>query len=127
MLRDGNILELPSQRLSVVEACSGIRSLLSLSFLSLVYACFFDRKVWMRWVLLLGTIPIAIVANAARVTATGLISEYRAELARGIFHTMEGWVTFVVDLVLLVLLHQFVTRAYNAIRAGKEAAPDAQA
>lgn len=127
VLRDGNILELPSQRLSVVEACSGIRSLLSLSFLSLVYACFFDRKVWMRWVLLLGTIPIAIVANAARVTATGLISEYRAELARGIFHTMEGWVTFVVDLVLLVLLHQFVTRAYNAIRAGKEAAPDAQA
>src|ERR1044071_9462300 len=57
VLRDGNILELASQKLSVAEACSGIRSLLSLSFLSLVYAYFFDRKVWMRWVLLFATIP----------------------------------------------------------------------
>ncbi|HRS75357.1 MAG TPA: exosortase/archaeosortase family protein, partial [Anaerolineaceae bacterium] len=47
VLREGNILELASQRLNVVEACSGIRSLLSLSFLSLVYAYFFDGKVWM--------------------------------------------------------------------------------
>ena len=52
VLRDGNILELASQKLSVAEACSGIRSLLSLSFFSLIYAYFFDRKVWMRWVLL---------------------------------------------------------------------------
>ena len=54
------MLELASQKLSVVEACSGIRSLLSLTFLSLVFGYFFDSKVWMRWVLLLGTIPIAM-------------------------------------------------------------------
>ncbi len=52
VLRDGNVLELASQKLTVVEACSGIRSLLSLLFLSLVYSYFFDRKVWMRWALL---------------------------------------------------------------------------
>jgi len=66
VIRDGNILELASQKLSVAEACSGIRSLLSLSFLSQVYAYFFDRKVWMRWVLLIATVPIAIIANSAR-------------------------------------------------------------
>ena len=71
VLRDGNILELPHERLSVVEACSGIRSLLSLSFLSLVYAYFFDQRVAMRWVLLAATVPIAIAANAARVTLMG--------------------------------------------------------
>ena len=61
VLREGNILELASQRLSVAEACSGIRSLLSLSFLSLVYGYFYDQRPWMRVVLLIGTVPIAIV------------------------------------------------------------------
>ncbi len=70
VLREGNVLELAEQKLSVVEACSGIRSLLSLTFLSLVYGYFFERKVWMRVVLFLSTIPIAIVANASRVTLT---------------------------------------------------------
>ena len=45
VLRDGNVLELPSQKLNVVEACSGIRSLLSLTFLSLVYGYFFENKI----------------------------------------------------------------------------------
>jgi exosortase len=124
VLRDGNVLELANgQRLSVVEACSGIRSLLSLSFLSLIYAYFFDRKVWMRGVLLLATIPIAIAANASRVTLTGLISEYRPDLAQGFFHTLEGWVLFIVALVLLVVFHQFVNRIYVAIHGADPEAP----
>jgi exosortase len=110
VLRDGNILELPHQRLSVVEACSGIRSLLSLSFLSLIYAYFFDRRVGMRWVLLAATVPIAIAANAARVTLMGILSEYRADLAYGPFHLLEGWVLFVVALGLLITVHQLLRR-----------------
>jgi exosortase len=126
VLRDGNVLELANgQRLSVVEACSGIRSLLSLSFLSLIYAYFFDHKVWMRWVLLAATIPIAIAANATRVTLTGLISEYRPDLAQGFFHTLEGWVLFIVALVLLVTLHQFINRIYATVHHGKPEAPGA--
>ena len=112
VLRDGNVLELASQRLSVVEACSGIRSLLSLSFLSLVYGYLFDKKAWMRWALLAGTIPIAIAANASRVTLTGLISEYRVDMAQGFFHTVEGFVLFIVSLMLLVGLHQLINRIY---------------
>jgi exosortase len=116
VLRDGNILELASQKLSVAEACSGIRSLLSLSFLSLVYAYFFDRKVWMRWVLLIATIPIAIVANSARVTLTGVFSEIDPSLAEGFFHEAEGWVIFVVALVFLVAVHQLISFVYRRLR-----------
>lgn len=113
VLRDGNVLELASQHLSVAEACSGIRSLLSLSFLSLVYAYFFDKKVWMRWALLIGTIPIAILANAGRVTVTGILSEISPDLAHGFFHSLEGWIIFLIALVMLVLLHVVINRVYN--------------
>ena len=116
VLRDGNILELPSQRLSVAEACSGIRSLLSLSFLSLVYAYFFDRKVWMRWVLLIATVPIAIIANSARVTLTGVFSEIDPSLAEGFFHEAEGWVIFIVALAMLVIVHQLLSWIYRRLR-----------
>lgn len=112
-LREGNVLHLPSQTLQVVEACSGIRSLLSLSFLSLVYAYFFDKKPWMRAVLLVATVPIAIVANSFRVTMTGVLSEYKKELAEGFFHAAEGWVVFLIALLILVVVHQLLDRAWG--------------
>jgi exosortase len=111
VLRDGNVLELASQKLSVVEACSGIRSLLSLSFLSLVYGYFFEenRRV-IRVLLFLSTVPIAIAANSFRVSLTGVISEYNPELAQGFFHSLEGWVIFVFALGLLVIFHRLIAR-----------------
>jgi exosortase len=114
VLREGNILELANQRLSVVEACSGIRSLLTLTFLSLVYAYFFDRKVWMRAALLAATVPIAISANAFRVTVTGVLTEYKPDLAAGAFHMAEGWVIFMLALLLLMLTHTLINRIYGA-------------
>lgn len=112
VLREGNVLELAQQKLSVVEACSGIRSLLSLTFLSLVYGYFFERKMWMRIVLFFATIPIAIVANASRVTLTGVLTEYKPELAEGFFHTASGWVIFMVALAILIVLHQILNWGY---------------
>ena len=108
VLREGNVLELPSQSLSVVEACSGIRSLLSLTFLSLVYGYLFERRIWVRALLVAATMPIAIGANASRVTITGLLSEYRPELAEGFFHLAEGWGIFMVALAALLAVHQLV-------------------
>jgi len=125
VLRDGNILELPSQSLSVVEACSGIRSLLSLSFLSLVYAYFFDAKVWMRWVLLILTVPIAILANAARVTLTGLIGEYKMEWSHGIYHSISGWIVFMLALAMLVAVHRVINAFYEARHAPPPAVEEA--
>jgi exosortase len=121
VLRDGNVLELASQKLNVVEACSGIRSLLSLTFLSLVYAYFFDKKVWMRWALLLGTIPIAILANAGRVTITGLLSEVNPELAQGAPHEVEGWIIFLIAFAMLFLLHVFINRVIHWSAVAKAA------
>ncbi len=108
VLRDGNILELPSQRLSVVEACSGIRSLLSLTFLSLVYGYLFDKRPWMKWALLVVTVPIAIAVNALRVTITGILSEIDPQLAEGFFHTAEGWIVFMMALAFLVIAHRLI-------------------
>jgi len=113
VLREGNVLVLASQTLSVAEACSGIRSLLSLSFLALVYAYFFDGKVWMRYALFLGVLPIAIIANAGRVTITGILSEHDTELARGVFHEMEGFVIFAIAFAMIFVLHLLINWIYR--------------
>ena len=117
VLREGNVLELPNQKLSVVEACSGIRSLLSLTFLSLVYGYFFEKKNWVRIVLFCSTIPIAIVANASRVTITGIMTQIKAELAEGFFHEAQGWVIFMVALAILIVWHQLLIRGANFVEA----------
>jgi exosortase len=117
VLREGNVLELAGQKLSVVEACSGIRSLLTLSFLSLVYGYFFETKTWLRVVLFVATVPIAIIANASRVTVTGIIADSRPELAHGLFHTAEGFMIWIVSLTILVIFHQMVNRIDKVLHA----------
>jgi exosortase len=109
VLRAGNTLQLPSQTLDIAEACSGIRSLLSLGFLSLVYAYFTDKRIWMRWALLLATVPIAIGANGIRVAVTGLLSEINTKLAQGAYHEGEGYIVFVVALVALIVTHKILS------------------
>jgi exosortase len=118
--REGNILELPNQRLSVVEACSGIRSLLSLTFLALVYGYFFEVKTWIRVVLFLSTVPIAIVANSSRVTITGILTQVKPEAAEGFFHEAQGWVIFMVALGIMVLFHQLMARGSNYLEARRK-------
>ena len=109
VIRTGNILELPHQTLNVVEACSGIRSLISLAFLSLVYAYFADKRIWMRWVLLVATVPIAIGANAIRVAITGVLTQVNTSFAQGIYHEVEGYLVFIVALLSLFLVHRLVS------------------
>jgi exosortase len=116
VVREGNVLYLPQQTLNVVEACSGIRSLLTLTFLSLVYGYFFEKRTWLRAVLFFSTIPIAILANAGRVAFTGVISQFKPELAEGWFHEAQGWVIFMIGLVILIALHQLIVRSINVGR-----------
>jgi len=113
VLRDGNILEFANLKLSIIEACSGIRSLLSLSFFSMVYAFFCDNRNWMRWVLLMTTVPIAIIANAGRVVLTGLFGRYSPELAEGVLHGLSGWVIFVLALAIFMLNHKLLNKVWK--------------
>jgi exosortase len=115
----GNVLELADMKLNVVEACSGIRSLLSLTFLSLVYGYFFERNGWIRMLLFLSSIPIAIVANAGRVTMTGVLANYSPALAEGFVHEAEGWVIFMIALCILVVFHQILSRGWTFVERRK--------
>jgi exosortase len=117
--REGNVLILPSMTLNVVEACSGIRSLLSLTFLSLVYGYFFETNRKIRALLFLSTIPIAILANAGRVTITGILAEVNSKLAEGLVHEAEGWLIFMVALVIMVGVHQALRRGWAFIQRSR--------
>ncbi len=121
IIREGNVLELASQKLNVVEACSGIRSLLTLTFVSLVYGYFAEKRVWIRVALFFSTIPIAIVANAGRVTLTGVVSEINPEYAEGFIHEAQGMVIFLVAIVIMVGLHQALTRGAALLERKKPA------
>jgi exosortase len=107
VLREGNIIELPAMNLEVAEACSGIRSLMSLLTLSIFYGYFLERPIWRRVALALASVPIAIAANALRLLGTGLSVQYwDPEKAMGFFHDFSGWVMFLVSLVCLVAVDQ---------------------
>ena len=107
VLREGNVIELPLIRLEVAEACSGIRSLMSLVTLSVFYGYFMEKSVWRRILLVLTSIPIAIAANAVRILGTGLCVQYwDPDKAMGFFHEFSGWVIFLVSLACLYLAHR---------------------
>jgi exosortase len=120
--REGNVIELASGSLTVVEACSGIRSLLSLTFLSLVYGYFCEKRVWVRWVLFFSTIPIAILANGTRVTVTGVLSEVKREYAEGFFHESTGMVITMLALCMMVGFHLLLRRIFPGEPAAAKAA-----
>lgn len=104
VFREGNLIMLAHTTLEVAEACSGLRSLLSLLALGTVYGYFSQNVMWKRWLLVILSIPIAIIANAARVSGTGILAHYfGAEAAEGFYHTFEGWLVFVVAFILLFM------------------------
>jgi exosortase len=109
VLREGNLIVLARTTLEVAEACSGIRSLVSLLTLGIVYGYFTDSRASVRTMIALSTIPIAIVANAARVTGTGIAAHYYGDrVAHGFLHSFSGWVVFGVALVLVLIVARVI-------------------
>jgi exosortase len=105
VVREGNILELVGAKLSVVEACSGIRSLISILFMCTLYSYFFVSGKWMRAVLLAMSIPIAILGNAGRIVATGVASQYNRQLIHGAAHDTLGYISVMLAAFGCILVH----------------------
>ncbi|HEY6356729.1 MAG TPA: exosortase/archaeosortase family protein, partial [Vicinamibacterales bacterium] len=109
VLREGNVLVMANTSLEVAEACSGIRSLVSLITLALLYGYFTDRRLWVRLAIVASAIPVAIVANGARVAGTGIAAHYIGpDAAQGFFHEFSGWVVFIVAFLLLLLIQRLL-------------------
>jgi exosortase len=107
VFREGNVINLAHMSLEVAEACSGIRSLISLFTLSLLYAYFTEPRLALRVVLVLATVPVAIVANGVRVAATGVTANfYGVAAAEGFFHSFSGWIVFGVAGAMLLAVHR---------------------
>jgi exosortase len=109
ILREGNVIQLPIMSLEVAEACSGIRSLMTLATLAIMYGYLMERRVWVRCLLAVASIPIAIVANSVRIIGTGLLVQYwDPDKAEGFFHASWGWIIFVLSLLMLYGLHSAI-------------------
>lgn len=149
VLREGNVIELmplgsaQTKKLEVVEACSGIRSLMTLLTLAVVFAYFTyprggsklsglrgeSRRItqlglWRSLIIVAAAFPVAILTNALRVSGTGILSRYYGtEIADGFFHSFSGWVIYIVAFLLLFAVGWLLDRAtaFNSVKAADAA------
>ncbi|HPL63246.1 MAG TPA: exosortase/archaeosortase family protein [Syntrophales bacterium] len=109
VLREGNIIQLPDMSLEVAEACSGIRSLISLLALSAVFAYLFQKRQWKRAILVLSAVPTAMITNIIRVTGTGVLAhKFGGKAAQGFYHDFSGWLVFVVAFAFLAGINRMM-------------------
>ncbi|HUJ51130.1 MAG TPA: exosortase/archaeosortase family protein [Bryobacteraceae bacterium] len=120
VLRDGNVLEMVGIKLSVAEACSGIRSLLAIIFICVLYNYFFVNGRSMKTVILLMSVPIAILGNAGRIVATGIAGQYDSSLVEGATHEAFGYVSVALAAAGCIGLH-WVLQHLQKMRRSKHA------
>src|SRR6202158_2855887 len=119
VLREGNVLVLPNYSLEVVEACSGIRSLMSLIALAVAYGYFVEQRLWARITLVVMMLPIAVASKALRVVGTGVVTYFWGpQYAEGFFHFFQGWLIFVSAVLCMLLVHWFLS---HLVQRGREA------
>ena len=120
--RDGNVLELPQTTLQIAEACSGLRSVVSLASVGILLAWATDGPLWRRAVLIAATVPVSVLANGLRVAATGAAAEaWGPAMTRDPWHTLAGWLTFVVSLAAIWSIRAVLLQRTEAVAAFQEA------
>jgi exosortase len=111
VLRDGNILILSNYSLEVVEACSGIRSLMALVSLAIAYGYLVEPRRWVRCAIVIFMLPSAIVSNAIRIMGAGVLAHrFGPTAAEGFLHEFSGWVIFLAALLLMFGCHRILRR-----------------
>jgi exosortase len=116
IMREGNVLILPGMSLEVVEACSGIRSLMSLLALAAGFGYLMERSIAARWFLFLAMVPLAIISNGTRVMITAIMSNYLGpRAAEGFMHEFSGWVIFVVATLLFLGFYSLMTKVRKTL------------
>jgi len=121
-LVEGNIIHLAHTQLFVADACSGLRSLMALITLGVVFSHFFNRGAfWIKLFLVGSTIPIAIFVNAFRVAITGFLAHrFGEEAAGGVIHDFQGIFTFGLAFMILLGVGRLIDLAYQAVGARPE-------
>jgi exosortase len=111
VLREGNIIMFPATTLEVADACSGIRSLVSLIAIAAAYVFLTQISPVGRWIVILTAVPIAVATNVVRVVTTGVLAQWwGAKAAEGFFHEFAGAAMFVCALLLLLTLGELIRR-----------------
>jgi exosortase len=119
VLLDGNVITLSQITLGVTEACSGIRSLISLVALAIGWAYMSFSRTWAVVALTAAAVPITIAANAGRIVGTGLIGQwFGIEYASGFFHEFSGWLVFVFAVACLLGLSSVARLGGRFVRRG---------
>ncbi|WP_045220287.1 exosortase A [Desulfonatronum thioautotrophicum] len=107
---EGNIIMFPNTVLEVADACSGLRSIMSLLALGVAFAFLTQKSMVKRWLIIFSTLPIAVLTNAMRVIVTGFLAQYwGAQVAEGFFHDFAGFAVFFVAMVLLLAFGGFLS------------------
>jgi exosortase D (VPLPA-CTERM-specific) len=108
---EGNVIDFGTLKLQVVEACDGLRYLFPLMTLAFIVAYLFRAPFWKRAIVFLASVPVAILMNSARIGLIGVTVEYWGEsMAEGVLHDFEGWVVFMLSIVVLLVLAAVLNR-----------------
>ena len=108
VFKEGNVITLPHTTLEVVDACSGIRSLMTMFTLAFLLGALHQKKWWKAVLIFLLAAPMAVLANGMRVTATGVLTRYNPAWGAGTVHELTGWLFFIAAFGLLLLCSKWL-------------------